>query len=116
MIAFLVMNVTINALLQIDGTVLADGTISEDVLSGTVASVLVSRHCRWVCSAGLSSDLAWRRFTISITKSRCRMRCPSSVAPGLYRLFPLWYMLESEFFCFLYGRLCRMEFTHWEDW
>lgn len=40
MIAFLVMNVTINALLQIDGTVLADGTISEDVLSGTVASVL----------------------------------------------------------------------------
>ena len=39
------------------------------------------------------------------------MRCPSSVAPGLYRLFPLWYMLESEFFCFLYGRLCRMEFT-----
>lgn len=40
MIAFLVMNVTINALLQIDGTVLADGTISEDALSGTVASVL----------------------------------------------------------------------------
>ena len=40
MIAFLVMNVTINAMLQIDGTVLADGTVSADVLSGTVASVL----------------------------------------------------------------------------
>lgn len=40
MIAFLVMNITINALLQIDGTILADGTVSPDVLSGTVASVL----------------------------------------------------------------------------
>lgn len=40
MIAFLVMNVTINAMLQIDGTILADGTVSADVLSGTVASVL----------------------------------------------------------------------------
>ena len=40
MIAFLVMNVTINAMLQIDGTILADGTVASDVLSGTVASVL----------------------------------------------------------------------------
>lgn len=40
MIAFLVMNITINALLQIDGTILADGTVSSDVLGGTVASVL----------------------------------------------------------------------------
>lgn len=40
MIAFLVMNITINALLQIDGTILADGTVSSDVLGGTVTSVL----------------------------------------------------------------------------
>lgn len=40
MIAFLVMNITINALLQIDGTILADGTVASDVLGGTVASVL----------------------------------------------------------------------------
>lgn len=40
MIAFLVMNITINALLQIDGTILTDGTVSSDVLGGTVTSVL----------------------------------------------------------------------------
>lgn len=40
MIAFLVMNITINALLQIDGTILVDGTVSSDVLGGTVTSVL----------------------------------------------------------------------------
>lgn len=40
MISFLVMNITINALLQIEGTVLADGTVADGVLSGTVASVL----------------------------------------------------------------------------
>lgn len=40
MISFLVMNITINALLQINGIVLADGTVADGVLSGTVASVL----------------------------------------------------------------------------
>ena len=40
MISFLVMNITINALLQIEGIVLADGTVADGVLSGTVASVL----------------------------------------------------------------------------
>lgn len=35
-IAFLVMNVTINALLTISGKILADGTISETVMKGTI--------------------------------------------------------------------------------
>ncbi len=38
-IAYFVMNVSINAMLQLNGKILADGTISKDVLSGTIASV-----------------------------------------------------------------------------
>ena len=38
-IAFFVMHVSINAMLTIDGQILADGTIAPDVLSGTIASM-----------------------------------------------------------------------------
>ena len=38
-IAYFVMHSAINAMLTVTGKILADGTISEDVLSGTVASV-----------------------------------------------------------------------------
>ena len=39
LIAFFVMNTAINAMLQINGEILADGTISADVLEGTITSV-----------------------------------------------------------------------------
>ena len=39
-IAYFVMNTAINAMLVINGQILADGTISEDVLEGTIASVV----------------------------------------------------------------------------
>lgn len=38
-IAFFVMHVSINAMLTIDGQILADGSIAPDVLSGTIASM-----------------------------------------------------------------------------
>ena len=38
-IAFFVMHVSINAMLTIDGQILADGTISPDVLGGTIATM-----------------------------------------------------------------------------
>ena len=38
-IAFFVMHVSINAMLTIDGQILADGTVSPDVLGGTIASM-----------------------------------------------------------------------------
>ena len=38
-IAYFVMHSAINAMLTVTGKILADGTISEDVLSGTVASI-----------------------------------------------------------------------------
>ena len=37
-IAFLVMHIAVNAMLILNGQILADGTISEDVLEGTIAS------------------------------------------------------------------------------
>lgn len=40
MIAFLVMNISINAVLQNTGKVLADGSVAEGVLEGTITSVL----------------------------------------------------------------------------
>ena len=40
MIAFLVMNVSINAVLQNTGKVLADGSVAKGVLEGTITSVL----------------------------------------------------------------------------
>ncbi len=40
MIAFLVMNITMNAILQINGEILSNGEIAEHVLEGTVTSVL----------------------------------------------------------------------------
>lgn len=40
MIAFLVMNVSINAVLQNTGKVLADGSVAEGMLEGTITSVL----------------------------------------------------------------------------
>lgn len=39
-IAFFVMNVSINAMLINDGQILADGTISSDVLEGTISSIV----------------------------------------------------------------------------
>ena len=39
MIAFFVMHVSINAVLEINGQVLADGSIAPDVLDGTIATV-----------------------------------------------------------------------------
>lgn len=39
MIAFFVMNVSINAMLVLNGEILADGSISPDVLEGTITSV-----------------------------------------------------------------------------
>lgn len=39
MIAFFVMNISINAMLTINGKILADGTIAKGVLEGTIASV-----------------------------------------------------------------------------
>ncbi|MEQ2471115.1 PTS transporter subunit IIABC [Laedolimicola intestinihominis] len=39
LIAFFVMNTAINAMLQVNGKLLADGTISADVLEGTITSV-----------------------------------------------------------------------------
>lgn len=39
LIAFFVMNTAINAMLQVNGKILADGTISADVLEGTITSV-----------------------------------------------------------------------------
>ena len=39
LIAFFVMNTAINAMLQVNGEILADGTISADVLEGTITSV-----------------------------------------------------------------------------
>ena len=38
-IAYFVMHVSISGMLELNGKILADGTISEDVLSGTIASV-----------------------------------------------------------------------------
>ena len=38
-IAYFVMNISISGMLELNGKILADGTISEDVLSGTIASV-----------------------------------------------------------------------------
>lgn len=38
-IAYLVMNVSINAMLKISGKILADGSIAKDVLDGTITSV-----------------------------------------------------------------------------
>lgn len=38
-IAYFVMHVSINAMLQVSGKILADGSVSEDVLRGTIASV-----------------------------------------------------------------------------
>ncbi len=37
-LAYLVMNTAINAMLQVNGKILADGSIAEDVLEGTIAS------------------------------------------------------------------------------
>ncbi len=37
-IAYLVMNTAINAMLQVNGKILSDGSIAEDVLEGTIAS------------------------------------------------------------------------------
>ena len=39
LIAFFVMNTAINAMLQVNGEILADGSISADVLEGTITSV-----------------------------------------------------------------------------
>ena len=38
-IAFFVMNISINAMLRLSGQVLSDNSISQDVIEGTIASV-----------------------------------------------------------------------------
>lgn len=116
MIAFLVMNVTINALLQIDGTVLADGTISEDVLSGTVASVLGIQTLQMGVFGGIIVGLG----VAALHNKYYKITLPNALSFfGGSRFVPIISTLVYVgvgILLFLYGRLCRMEFTHWEDW
>ncbi len=87
MIAFLVMNISINAVLQNTGKVLADGSVAEGVLEGTITSVLGIQTLQMGVFGGIIVGLGWRRCTTGITRSCCQMRCPSSEVPGLCRSF-----------------------------
>ena len=51
MISFFVMNATISGMLTVRGEILADGTIAEDVLSGTIVSVCGIQTLQMACSA-----------------------------------------------------------------
>lgn len=87
-IAYFVMNISISGMLEINGKILGDGSISKDVLSGTIASVCGINTCRWVCLEVLSSVLVWRHFTTASIRSSFRMHCHSLPDQDLYRSFP----------------------------
>ena len=53
-IAFFVMNVSISAVLEVTGKILPDGSISPDVLEGTLPACAEYRHFKWVCLGELS--------------------------------------------------------------
>ena len=52
-IAYFVMNVSINAMLKISGKILADGSIAKDVLDGTITSVCGIQSLQMGCLAEL---------------------------------------------------------------
>ena len=83
-IAFFVMHVSINAMLTIDGQILADGTISPDVLGGTIASMCGIQTLQM---GVFVSVLVLQRFIINSIRSNCRTHCPSSAAAVSCRSF-----------------------------
>ena len=83
-IAFFVMNISINAMLNINGKILEDGSIAKNVLEGTVASV-----CGINTLAVLLWALVWLHYTIASIRSYCRMRYHSLPDQDLFRSFPL---------------------------
>ena len=94
MISFFVMHVSINAMLVLRGDILADGSLADHVLGGTVAQMCAgSRRFRWVFSAESSWDSALRLCTTGSIRSSCQMRFHFSEGQDLCRSFPRSHML-----------------------
>ena len=116
LIAYFVMHISINSMLEISGKIAADGTISKNVLEGTIASVCGINTLQMGVFGGIIVGLVLRHFTTVSTRSYCRMRYHSLAVPDSYRSFQRLLICSSESQCISYGQSCRTVSMHWVVW
>ena len=109
LIAYFVMHISINSMLEISGKIAADGTISKNVLEGTIASVCGINTLQMGVFGGIIVGLG-------VARSYCRMRYHSSAVPDSYRSFQRLLICSSESQCISYGQSCRTVSMHWVVW
>ena len=96
-IAYFVMNVSINAMLKISGKILADGSIAKDVLDGTITSVCGIQSLQMGVFGGIIAIASFKRCSFPVcttvsTRLSCRMHCHFSVEQDLCLSFQQWHI------------------------
>ena len=91
-IAYFVMNVSINAMLKISGKILADGSIAKDVLDGTITSVCGIQSLQMGVFGGIIVGLGAAALHNRFYKMSCRMHCHFSVEQDLCLSSQPWHI------------------------
>jgi len=139
-IAYFVMNVSINAMLKISGKILADGSIAKDVLDGTITSVcgiqslqmgvfggiivglgvaaLWNKICAYHINSGISFCRNLNVFYLAYCAERNLCTRRSGDRNRIFRNTSLWYYKESSYSirtapCILHAVLA--DSSRWND-
>ena len=111
LIAYFVMHISINSMLEISGKIAADGTISKNVLEGTIASVCGINTLQMGVFGGIIVGLG-----VAALHNRFHKIVHSSAVPDSYRSFQRLLICSSESQCISYGQSCRTVSMHWVVW
>lgn len=107
MIAFFVMHASTNAVLKLTGKVLANNTVSPDVLEGTIANVCGIMSLQEGVFGGIIVGIGVATCTTAIIKSYCPTLCPSSAGRASSPSFPPSSTCSSALPCISSGLSSR---------
>ena len=115
LIAYFVMHISINSMLEISGKIAADGTISKNVLEGTIASVCGINTLQMGVFGGIIVGLGvaalHNRFRKIVLPNALSFFGGSRFVPSFQRLL----ICSSESQCISYGQSCRTVSMHWRS-
>ena len=115
-IAFFVMHVSINAMLTIDGQILADGSIAPDVLSGTIASMCGIQTLQMGVFGGIIVGLG----VAALHNRFYKIELPNALSFfGGSRFVPIISTITFVFvgiLMFFVWRSCRTASMRWAHW
>ena len=91
-IAYFVMNISISSMLEINGKILSDGSISKDVLEGTIASVCGINTLQMGVFGGIIVGLGVAALHNRFHKIQLPMHCHFLRVQDLFLLFQLSFI------------------------